>query len=177
MTNALLRPAVMALVALAVPLATAALLDLPKRKSGLWDMTMTRDNAPPGAGTGKMQMCIDEKVDDLTKQMGESAAREMCSKTDFRREGDKIVGDSVCKIDQSTMTTHMVLTGKFDSEYQADMQTRFNPPMMGMAQTHSVIKGRWVGPCKPGQRPGDMILPNGMTINVFDAEKGGPKIK
>ena len=174
MTNIRLRNAVVVLVALAAPLVSAAMIDLPKRKSGLWDMTMSREGGTPGPQPGKMQMCIDEKVDDLTKQIGQSAAREMCSKTDFRREGDRIVSDSICKFNQSTVTTHMVLTGKFDSEYQADMQTRFDPPMMGMAQSHTVIKGRWVGPCKPGQRPGDMVLPNGMTINVLDAEKGAP---
>ena len=176
MTHTALRNAFVAIVALAAPLATAAALpDLPKRKSGLWDMTMTRDPAPPGGAAGKMQMCIDEKIDDMTKQMGQSAAREMCSKTEFHREGDKIVGDSVCKVDQSTVTTHTVLAGKFDSEYQADIQTRFDPPMMGMGQSHMVIKGRWVGPCKAGQRPGDMVMPNGMTINVFDAGKGMPQ--
>lgn len=175
MTNVHFRSGVVALIALAAPLASAAMIDLPKRKSGLWDMTMSRAGGTPGPQAGKMQMCIDEKVDDLTKQIGQSAAREMCSKTDFRHEGDRIVSDSVCKVDQSTVTTHMVLTGKFDSEYQADMQTRFDPPMMGMAQSHTVIKGRWVGPCKPGQRPGDMIMPNGMTINVFDAGKAMPR--
>jgi hypothetical protein len=42
---------------------------------------------------------------------------------------------------------------------------------MGMADSHTTIRARWTGPCKDGQRPGDVTLPNGLTINVFDAEK------
>ena len=169
---------ILTVAALAVAFPAIAALDLPKRKSGLWEMTMSRDGQQqqiPGMAGGKMSMCVDEKVDDLTKQMGESAAREMCTKADFRREGDRYVSDSVCKFNGTTATTHMVLTGRFDAEYQADMETRFDPPFMGMAQQRSTIKGRWVGPCKAGQRPGDMVMPNGMTINMFDAQKGMPR--
>ncbi len=162
---------------LAVAFPAAAALDLPKRKSGLWEMTMTHEGQQAQAGMpgGKMQMCIDEKIDDLAQQMGESAAREMCTKAEFRREGDRYVGNSVCKFNGTTATTRMVLTGRFDAEYQADLDTRFEPPMNGRGQSRMTIKGRWVGPCKQGQRPGDMVMPNGMTINMFDAQKGMPR--
>ena len=33
-------------------------------------------------------------------------------------------------------------------------------------ESDSVIEGRHVGACKPGQQPGDMTLPNGQTINI-----------
>ena len=31
------------------------------------------------------------------------------------------------------------------------------------------FQGRWLGSCAPGQKPGDMVLPNGITVNVVDA--------
>jgi hypothetical protein len=30
------------------------------------------------------------------------------------------------------------------------------------------IAAKWLGPCGKGQRAGDMILPNGMTMNILD---------
>jgi hypothetical protein len=35
------------------------------------------------------------------------------------------------------------------------------------------IAAKWVGPCPAGQRPGDMTMGNGMTINVLDMQKRG----
>jgi hypothetical protein len=169
--------AVVPLLFLAVIATSAhAALDVPKRKSGLWEIRTERIGGPPQAPAtpGPMLMCIDEKTDDLSRQIGESAAKEMCSKTDLRRDGDRLVADSVCKFGATTATTQTVMSGRFDAAYDADVRTRYEPPLMGMSESRAVIKARWLGPCKPGQRPGDMVLPDGMTINVFDAEKSRP---
>lgn len=148
-------------------------LDLPKRKSGLWEITTSREGAPKTAMGGPMQMCIDEKSDDLSRQLGESTSRDMCAKRDMRMEGGRIVADSVCKFADTTATSHSVISGRFDNAYDVEINTIYDPPLMGMKTSRTTIKARWTGPCKAGQRPGDMVLPNGMTINVFDAEKAG----
>ena len=28
-------------------------------------------------------------------------------------------------------------------------------------------QARWLGPCRPGMKPGEMVLPNGVTVNVM----------
>jgi hypothetical protein len=169
-------------IALAVVLAAcvaapACAVDLPKRKSGLWEIVTLREGAAKGGpGSGApIQMCIDEKTDDLSRQMGENASKDMCSKRDMRREGDRIVADSVCKFGETTAASHSVMTGKFDSSYEVDVRTKFQPAMMGMTESHTTMKARWVGPCAAGQRPGDVIMPNGMRMNVLDAEKAAKK--
>jgi hypothetical protein len=35
------------------------------------------------------------------------------------------------------------------------------------------MSAKWLGPCAAGQRPGDMIMPNGMKINIPDLQKRG----
>jgi hypothetical protein len=30
------------------------------------------------------------------------------------------------------------------------------------------IQAKWLGPCAAGQRPGDVTMANGMTMNVLD---------
>src|SRR5437868_9057788 len=101
----------------ALATSSAFAFEAPKRKSGLWEMEINSSN---GKGAHKMQMCIDEKTDDVMHQQASGAAKQKCSKTDIRKEGDKIVGDSICTFAQSTATTHSVFTGKFDSNYRVD---------------------------------------------------------
>jgi hypothetical protein len=33
------------------------------------------------------------------------------------------------------------------------------------------INAKWLGPCKPGQKPGDIVMPGGMKINPQDYQK------
>ncbi len=167
----------LALVVAAAVAAPASAIELPKRKSGLWEVSTTRLAGAPGgpAAGAPIQMCIDEQTDDMSRQMGESASREMCSKRELRREGDRFVADSVCRVGETTATTHSVISGQFGSSYQVDVNTKFDPPMRGMAESHTVIKARWLGPCAAGMRPGDVVMPNGMKMNILDAEKAQKK--
>lgn len=138
-------------------LSTANAADLPKRKSGLWEITTQVD----GRGGMTMQMCVDEKQDDLAAQQNKDAAKNVqkkCSKMDVKRTGDQTVMDSVCKFDNVTATSHTVVNGNMSSRYQMDATTRYDPPMHGMAQSHTTMTGKWVGPCKPGQAPGALVI-------------------
>ncbi len=154
-----------ALLAAVIALAADALaLDLPKRKSGLWDVKISRSSTKRPPQT--FQMCIDQSTDDVTLQMGESVSRQACSKQQIRREGNRIVGDSVCKIGETTATSHTVVSGDFDRAYRGEIHTKYSPPLMGTSENVILIDGKWSGPCQPDQQPGDMIMPNGMKINI-----------
>ena len=104
------------LVCMLLPLAADA-ADLPKRKSGQWEISTAQTGGPPGPVA---QMCIDEKSDDLTRQLAAGAVT--CSKQEIRREGNRYVAESVCKIGESTATTRTVISGDFASTYQADIE-------------------------------------------------------
>jgi len=149
--------------------ACALALDLPKRKSGLWDIKISRasSNRPPQT----IQMCIDQKTDNIAQQMGESVAREACSKQQIRREGNKILGDSVCTIGDTTATSHTVFSGEFDRAYHGEIRTKYSPPLMGKAENVTLIDAKWTGPCQADQKPGDMIMPNGMKINIHEMQQ------
>jgi hypothetical protein len=56
-----------------------------------------------------------------------------------------------------------------------EMNSRYSPPLAGRSESSNLIESRWVGPCKAGQRPGDMVMGNGMKMNVLDMMKGAPK--
>ena len=64
-----------------------------------------------------------------------------------------------------------MFTGSFDTSYKADINATYDPPLMGMKEGRTLVEARWVGPCKADQRPGDVILSNGMKINMNDVQR------
>ncbi|MBF8253642.1 MAG: hypothetical protein HW419_3013 [Deltaproteobacteria bacterium] len=151
--------------------ASAASFDAPKRKSGLWEIKV--ENAA-GMGGQTMQQCIDEKTDDLTKN-NMAGKDQSCSKTDTRKEGDKIVSESVCKIMNSTAKSRAVFTGRFDSAYKVDIKSTYEPPLNGMKESTTAMDAKWIGACKPGQKAGDISMPGMPNINMQDMMKNLPK--
>ncbi len=131
-------------------------IDMPKRKSGLWEIKTTMKGQQP-VSRPAAQHCIDEKSDDLMRQSGKGDTQ--CTQKDMRRDGNRLVIHSVCKFGQTTATSEMVFSGKFDADYRADIHTKYEPPMMGMKEANMLIEAKWTGPCKPGMKPGDIIMP------------------
>jgi len=41
--------------------------------------------------------------------------------------------------------------------YHVETQGRFDPPLAGLAETHTVQDAKWTGPCPADMRPGDMV--------------------
>ena len=149
-----------AIAALLVATGTHA-ADMPKRKPGLWQIE-TRMAAGPSMGA--IKQCIDEKTDNFYQQLGEQHL-DKCSESEIKNAGDRILVHSVCNMGGSIATTDAAFTGRFDSDYRGDIRVKYNPPMHGMSEASMSISAKWLGPCQAGQKPGDMILPNGMKIN------------
>ena len=142
---------------------TALAADMPKRKAGLWEISMRMEGAPD---MGPMQQCIDQNTDNLMQQKAKQNKSD-CSVIDVKPSGNKVTVHSVCKIEGSTATTDGVFEGTFDSSYKGSMKTRYSPPLQGMSESNMTQQARWLGPCKPGQKPGDVIMPKmgNMDIN------------
>ena len=152
----------------ALGISTVLAADLPRRKSGLWDIAVLT----PGAATAMtMQQCVDQKSDDVSATIA-GRAKETCqSRT--RRDGPKLLFDSTCKVGKSTAVTQGVFTGDFTSSYSLESTTTIKPPTPGMKDGVTKATARWSGPCKPGMKPGDVMMSNGMKFNVNDQKFRG----
>ena len=137
--------------------APAFALDLPTRKTGLWEIKMIFEgrNLPPTV----MKQCVDPATDKLMNaNFGGSNEQEACSKKDIKNSGGTITIDSVCKFGETTTTSHAVVSGSFDSAYTIKVaSTRAGgPPLPGVApgaETHMTIEAKWLGACAAGQSP------------------------
>jgi hypothetical protein len=110
-------------------------------------------------------MCTDERFDKMSIARSQDAER--CTQQSVRREGNAVVLDSVCSHQGSTVRTKGRFSGDFNSRYSGDMHSTFDPPLQGMKEMRQKIEARWLGPCKPGQKPGDVFVEGmgGMNIN------------
>jgi hypothetical protein len=173
-----LRSLPIALIAV-VCAAPAMALDLPSRKPGLWEIAMTMEGRNIPMPTA--QHCIDAETDKLMSSIGGDMKKDMCSKQDVQKVGNTYVVDSVCKIGQSTTTSHAVVSGDFNSAYTVKVTSKREggPAMPGMPADGSSsmsIDAKWLGACAADQKPGDMII-SGRKINVRDLQNmpGMPK--
>lgn len=156
-----------------VVLPMAAQADMPKRKPGLWEIKMTSSGGPGGPTVS--QHCIDAKTDDLMQQRAQGMGKQTCSMNSVRREGGKVIGESVCKFGETTATTKTIFSGDFTSNYRGEIHSTYNPPMMGRKEARSTLEAKWLGACKAGQKPGDVIMP-GMPGGGFNMDEMMKKI-
>ena len=153
--------------ALAAPALTQ---DLPKRKSGLWEVTMENSNSRAKSGKERViTQCVDQSKDDVFRQMGQQMEREIkCTRTNMHRSGTQLSFESACDFGTMKTTSKTVITGDFNTAYKMEIHSRYNPPMMGLAEGTTIMDAKWLGACKAGQRPGDVTIAGGMTMNVYD---------
>lgn len=150
----------------------ALALDMPARKPGLWQMTMSfAGRSVPGQ---VMKECIDASTDNMMRNFGGSLQGH-CSKQTVSRSGGAIIVNSVCSFAGATTTSHSVITGDFNSDYtmQVTSTRHGGPPIPGQPSdgtNHMTIAAKWLGPCGI-HHPGDIIMANGMTMNIFDMQK------
>jgi len=139
----------------------ASAADAPKRKPGLWQQTLSG----PGMPAQAMSMCTDARTDDLVAARATDARN--CEQQSVRREGDAYVVESVCRSGTSTIRTRGRFTGDFSTHYAGELRSTFEPPLHGMKEMTQHIDARWAGPCKAGQKPGDVALEGmgGMNLN------------
>lgn len=144
------------------------------RKAGLWEIQIGMGGQQPGSITTKQ--CVDEKTDAVMQEMGQGVSKN-CTKQEMKKEGDAYVADSECKLGATTVKSHAVFKGDFNSTYSGEIAASYDPPMMNMKETKTEVTAKWLGACEAGMEPGDTILPNGMKMNVVKMKQmmpGGP---
>jgi hypothetical protein len=152
-----------------LPAADAEAVDLPTRKAGLWEMKMVRTGGSVPDMT--MQHCTDATTD---KQMSTSFSpgKETCAKQDIQKTATGYVSDSVCSVAGMTITSHAEITGDFNSAYSVKSSSHSEGGPSGVPRdSTTTIEAKWMGACKADQKPGDIVMPGGRTMNVKEMER------
>jgi hypothetical protein len=144
--------------------------DLPTRKAGLWEMKITRLGGSVPEMT--MQHCTDPTTDKEMNNSVSPLAKQICTRQDIKKTATGYVTDSVCSVAGVSMTTHAEISGDFNSGYTVTSVSHSDKGPTGKPlDATTKIEAKWMGDCKPGQKPGDILMPGGFKLNVKDAEK------
>ena len=153
-----------------LPVLDALAVEMPIRKAGLWEMKVVRTGSPTPEMT--MQHCTDESTDKEMSSTFSPMAKEMCSKQDIQKTATGYVSDSLCKVGAMSITSHSDIVGDFNSAYTVKSKSHNEGgPASVPADSTTTVEAKWLGACKPDQKPGDIVLPGGMKMNVKDMEK------
>jgi hypothetical protein len=168
------------LLLLLLAAATASAQDLssiPKLKPGLWEMTTasdraaTKDRAPQASS-----LCLDESVQKQMLEFSQGMMKGMCSKHELKVNGSTITGESVCQFGGSTMKSSSVMKFTGNTAYRTEANSTYEPPLMGMSQSRTVIEAKHVGGCPAGMQPGDLRMSNGQTVNLKQLSERPPQM-
>lgn len=152
-----------------MPALDAGAVEMPLRKAGLWEMKLVRTGSPLPEMT--MQHCTDETTDKDMSTASSPMSKEICSKRDIQQTATGYVTDSVCSVAGVSMTTHSEITGDFNSAYTVKTTAHSDHGVAGIKDATTTIEAKWLGACKPDQKPGDIVMPGGFKLNIKDAEK------
>ena len=142
----------------------ASSADPPVLKSGLWEVS--RVNTQHGDKARLTMMCLDDSVQAEMREFRMGVAKEMCTENDQRVEGNRMTVKVSCKLGPTTMKTTSVMVFSGNTAYHTESTASYDPPFMNMSEAKSTIDGKWTGPCKAGQLPGDVVTETGETINM-----------
>jgi hypothetical protein len=159
------------LMALALAMITSAAYadSLPKREAGLWEVSVISSHSPT---PNMMKECVDGSTDAKLMEMGADMSKSMggaCSKNEFKKTASGFESTSECSIMGSKMTSKGSFTGDFVKTYSGEITTSFSPPMFGQKQSTTKISAKHIGPCSSDMKPGDVIMANGMKMNMNEA--------
>jgi hypothetical protein len=148
--------------------ATAApAADLPSRKPGLWQVKTRIENS--NGPEQDVRQCIDGATDQMIQSSAGPFSAVACPERAVQRSENAIVIDSSCTVGGKPATAHADVTGSFDSAYTMTVTAQSGDfPDGKMIMT---IEGKWLGPCAADQRPGDIVMGNGMKINIPEMMK------
>ena len=129
----------------------------PHPKAGLW-RTSVSTNAGPGVVMDG-ELCLDPHTEDTAFSADGRAAAKDCEPTSFEPQSGGFAFTAVCHARGRTITTTGVATGDFKTNYSLDVSTRIDPPPAVLPpELHAMLKATFIGPCRPGQKPGEASM-------------------
>jgi hypothetical protein len=163
--NVLLRVMLSVDVVLGMFIAAPAFAaDATARKPGLWEVKTVIE----GQGRGvTVQQCIDAATDQMLQSSAGPFSAPLCVGRDVKQSDAGMTIDTHCSFNGKAANAHAVVSGSFDSAYTMTVTAdggELPPVKMSM-------EGKWLGACAAGQQPGDVIMANGVKVNIPELQK------
>jgi hypothetical protein len=142
---------------------------LPTPRAGLWGESLLRDGR--GAGLlGEMRACLDSDARARLSTLGGQAGKSVCQSVAVTRDADGGYHfSSACDLGPAGhVFTRGELTGDLASRYRVHSRTdTTGAALASMNGAHQIdLEADYLGACPPGMKTGDVIIANGMKVNM-----------
>jgi hypothetical protein len=142
---------------------------LPLHKPGLWQQTIQQDGKQlPDASS---QICFDTPSESKLSAENIAAADKNCQSQHMTHDASSWIIDAVCTRGPGwTTRSHTLVTGDFGSKVtMAIDSTTTGAPASSLNGEHKIVMTvTREGPCKPGQKGGDVTMSDGRTLNLLN---------
>lgn len=116
---------------------------------GLWRITTRMQGMPAEMPAHSIETCIREARFEAPAAAEGSGMQ--CEPQDFRRDGDAMVGRSVCTGNGMRTVSDIRVTGDFSRSYVMEVRTSMSPaPAPGMEETLMTMTAERLGDCPSG---------------------------
>lgn len=136
---------------------------LPVRKPGLREVAV-RAEGDSLVRQQKVQQCTDAGTDAVLL-MAVVPGQADCHESSIREREGRYDVRTVCYVHDNRVEAHVQLSGSFSTAYEGRFDVKYARPVRHNPGP-TRFEGRWLGACTAGMRPGDMVLPNGVTLRI-----------
>ena len=146
---------------------TSVGLNLPARRAGLWHVTVMQDGKV--VVMGSMKPCLDPASDAKLSMLGEQVSSATCKPIASRLPDGKLQIISTCGTGQGGQVAYTAIaSGDFSSTYRVHMVSHTTGAALARLNGEHVtdIDGQYLGACPKGMAPGDVMLADGLKLNI-----------
>ncbi len=137
------------------------------QKPGLWEMTTSVTGMPTGLVS---KLCMDKGLSNRMIEIGMKApGNAQCTQSNVVKTEATVDIDSVCNMSGRKITSHIRMEMISDSAYHQTIVSTMEPPMGGDGKSITTVIGKRLGDCPADMKGGDMIVPGGVKLNMYDA--------
>jgi hypothetical protein len=145
-------------------IAAAQAADAPAaRKPGLWEIKTSIE------GRGRavtVQQCIDASTDQMLQSSAGPLSAPLCEREVQTSDAGMTI-DSRCTFNGKPASAHAVVLGSFDSAYTMTVTSEGSD----LPEAKMTMEGKWLAACAADQKPGDVIMANGVKVNIPELQK------
>lgn len=136
------------------------------RKAGLWEVAIWKDGESETQAV-KVHQCSETKSEpDILLSI--VPGQERCSPLKSARSGKSRVVTTQCLVHNTIVKTRLAMEGNFEASYAGGFEVQYLPEVPGVPKPKGMqFRSTWLGACPAGMKSGDMVLSNGITVNVL----------
>ena len=144
--------------------ALAAEAQMPTRKAGLWETTVSGTSSLATEGGGKIKQCVDAATDRAAMTGG--LASKACQQGPVVKTTTGYELQATCTMGGMTSKSKSTIAGDFNSKVTIQVTSLISTGGGPAKESKTTMESRYLGPCEAGQKPGDIIMPDGKVLKT-----------